>query len=89
MNTNDASCHIHIIYKESKQICLSVNSFANLCPFIIRKNKVFLTNSDKSISFFLSFLDFMSTAKHLSISSVNVLGFAKVMQHITETALFS
>ena len=77
MNTNDAFCHIHIIDKESKQICLSVNPFGTLCPFIIRKNKAFPKNSDENICF-LSVLDFMSKAKHLPISSVNVLGFAKV-----------
>ena len=81
-------CHIHITDKESKQIGLSVNPLANLCTFIIHKNKIFLINSDKNI-YFLSVLDFMSTAKHLPTSSVNVLRFAKVMQHITETALFS
>ena len=86
MNANNVFVIFTLITK-NKSKSVSANSFANLCPFIIRKNKVFPTNSDKNI-FFPSVLDFMSKAKHLPISSVNVLRFAKIMQHITETALF-
>lgn len=79
---------IFALLTKNQNKSVAVNQFADLCPFIIRKNKVVPRNSDKNI-YFLSVLDFMAKAKHLPISSVNVVGFAKVMQHITETALFS
>ena len=69
MNTNDAFCHIHLVDKESKQICLSVSSFTNLCTFIIRKNKVFPRNSDENIYF-----SFCSGFHVHSKASANIIG---------------
>ena len=86
MNANNVFVIFTLLTKNQNK-SVSVNQFADLCPFIIRKNKVFPKNSDKNLCF-LSVLDFMFKAKHLPTSSVNVLGFAKVMQHIAETALF-
>ena len=44
---------IFALLTKNQNKSVSVNQFADLCPFIIRKNKVFPTNSDKNISFFL------------------------------------
>ena len=60
---------IFALLTKNQNKSVSVNQFANLCPFIIHKNEVFLKNSDENIYFF-----FCSGFHVQSKASANIIG---------------